>query len=211
MRFYCLKPGFEVSDYAFITPVLETDDNYVAANRTDSGQFINDNGIEVTASFHEHTRTIIFNGDLEFSRVGKGLILLHEAVHAITEIDAAIDRSAYPNQHWLEEAEALQFEYQILAGLGGRAYTALVERIEDKITRDEEGIDCGHQFDESDFEILKGIFGQQASKDELEGWANIVTINGWLEYFKRHHERPLVQFADYLALEVGTIDNVDEV
>ena len=177
---------------------MAIDNHYVANHRTDSGQFINNDGAEIIASFREQDRTIVFNGDLELSRVGKGLVLLHEAVHAITAIDIAINRSVYPNQYWLEEAEALQFEYQILAGLGGEAYTELVKRIEAEIVEDEDGTDCSYQFSEPDFQILKAIFGQQASEDELENWANLITSNGWFEYFKRHHAQPIVKFADYL-------------
>ena len=88
-------------------------------HRTKSGGFTNKAGAEVRASFHHSNRVLYFNDNLDASEVGKGLVLLHEAVHVITELEGLISRSFYPNQVWLEEAEAYQFEYQILAGLGG--------------------------------------------------------------------------------------------
>ena len=59
----------------------------------------------------------------------------------------------------------------------------------------------------ADFEILSQIFGCQASENELEHWAGVIRDNAWLEYFKQHNERPLVQFADFLAWQLGPVDD----
>ncbi len=158
-RFYSLKSGFEASDYFFITPVLESDNNHVSHHRTKSGGFTNENRAEALASFHHPSRILYFNDNLDVSEVGKGLILLHEAVHVITEIEGLVNRSFYPNQMWLEEAEAYRFEYQILGALGGQVYAALVQRIKAEI-EDDDSIICNYQFTKADFEILKQIFGQ---------------------------------------------------
>ena len=203
-RFYFLKPGIEASDYFFITPVLESDNNYVSHHRTKSGGFTNEAGADARASFNHYSRILHFNDNLDASEVGKGLVLLHEAVHVITEIEGLVNRSFYPNQFWLEEAEAYQFEYQILGALGGQVYAALVERIKAEIEADGDGIICNYQFTKADFEILKQIFGRQASESELEGWVSIIIDNAWLEYFKQHNEQPLVQFADFLAWRLGS-------
>ena len=100
---------------------------------------------------------------------------------------------------WLEEAEAYQFEYQILNALGGQVYAALIQRIKAEIEDAGDGIVCSYQFTKADFEILRQIFGWQASESELEGWAGVIADNAWLEYFRQHNERPIAQFADFLA------------
>ena len=203
-KFYFLKPGIEPSDCFFITPVLESDNNYVSHHRTKSGGFTNEAGAKVRASFHHSNRVLYFNDNLDASEVGKGLVLLHEAVHVITEIEGLVNRSFYPNQFWLEEAEAYQFEYQILNALGGQVYAALVERIKAEIGADGDGIICNYQFTKADFEVLNQIFGEQVSESELEHWAGVIINNTWLEYFKQHNGRPLVQFAAFLAWQGGS-------
>ena len=60
---------------------------------------------------------------------------------------------------------------------------------------------------EADFGILRQIFGRQASESELEHWAGIIADNAWLEHFKQHNERPIVQFADFLAWRLGSVDD----
>ena len=205
-RFYRVEEGLTAADCFFITPVLADDDSCVARNRTSSGDFINEHGCNARASFNHSNRALCFNDNLDAGETGKGVLFLHEAVHIITELEGLVNRPFYPDQLWLEEAEAYQFEYQILAGLGGPAYLSLVQRIKAGIQEESDGLICAYQFSEADFKILGQIFGEQTSEDELKGWESIITNNGWLEYFKQHKEQPIAQFADFLAWSLGPRD-----
>ena len=198
-RFYRVEEGLTVDDCFFITPVLTADDSCVARTRTSSGDFINEYGGVARAVFNHSNRSLCFNDNLDAGEIGKGVIFLHESVHIITELKGLVNRPFYPDQLWLEEAEAYQFEYRVLAGLGGPAYLSLVQRIKAGIQEESDGLICAYQFSEADFKILGQIFGEQTSEDELKGWEYTITHNGWLEYFKQHKERPIAQFADFLA------------
>ena len=87
------------------------------------------------AKFTENNRAIYFSAAAPFGRIGKGLIMLHEAFHAMTEINDLADRSA-PNQTWIEEVGAYRLEYEVMLALGGEAYQNLVERIANIISGD---------------------------------------------------------------------------
>ena len=202
-RFYRVEEDLTAGDCFFITPVLAADDSCVARNRTSSGAFINEHGSVARASFKYSNRGLYFNDNLDAGETGKGVIFLHEAVHIITELEGLVNRPFYPDQLWLEEAEAYQFGHQVLAGLGGPAYLFLVQRIKAAIKEDSDGLICAYQFSEVDFKILGQIFGKQTSEDELEFWESVITFSGWLEYFKQHKKQPIAQFADFLARSLG--------
>ena len=206
--FYRSGGELTADDHFFITPVLATDDNHIARNRTDSGAFVNEYDCLARASFNQSSRAMCFNDNLDASRVGKGLIFLHEAVHIITELEGLVNRSFYPDQLWLEEAEAYQFECQVLAGLAGWAYSALVERVRDGIEDDGRSLTCAYELSTADFDIFRQIFGQQATEAELEVWADKAVLNGWLEYFKRYRAESLAAFARFLKWDRGP--GVDE-
>ena len=132
--------------------------------------------------------------------------MLHETVHAMTEIIGPVDRSA-PGQFWAEEVVAYRLEYEVMAALGGEAYKKLVEHIADIIgeaEKDEDGrIEIAYTFSTDDFETIGRIFDPQTDDDEISVWANVMLDNAWLLFFERHFEQPTGRFADFLAQKYG--------
>ncbi len=199
-------PGseFDASHHVFMTPLLDIDHGRLTAagdwRRAMAGRE------QLTAKFTEGNQAIYFDSTASHSRTAKGLTMLHETVHAMTEIIGSVDRSA-PGQYWAEEVEAYRLEYEVMAALGGEAYKKLVEHIADIIgeaEKDEDGrIEIAYTFSADDFETIGRIFDPQTNDDEISVWANVMLDNAWLLFFERHFEQPMEGFADFLAQKYG--------
>ncbi len=197
---------FDVSHHVFMTPLLDID----LERLTDAGDWrramIEGGKLPFSARFAENNQAIYFSAAEPSGQTGRGLIMLHEAVHAMTEINGLVDRST-PNQFWTEEVEAYRLEYEVMSALGGGPYKKLVECIAETIAEteaDENGrIEVSYTFSATDFEAIRQVLGPQTDDDEVGGWRPKVFDNAWSLYFERHSERPVEEFADFLYQKYG--------
>lgn len=198
------KPELDASQYAFLTPLIDIDRSRLT-DEQDWRRAIVDGSSPFIAQFREGSRAVYFSETAPVGNTGRGLVLLHETVHAINEINGLVDRSA-PNQHWTEEADVYRFEYEIMAALGGEDYAKLVDRIADAIEgaeKDEGSPRNTYEFNPTDRDAVRAVFGPDTSDGEVNGWLNVVSDNAWLRYFERNFEQPMEQFADFLAHTQG--------
>ena len=200
------QSGLDISDCVFLTPLLDIDHGRLTNVEDWRRKMIEGEKLPFTARFAESNRAIYFSATTSFGQAGKGLTMLHEAFHAMTEIRGLVDRSA-PNQFWTEEAEAYRLEYGVMSVLGGGAYKKLVECIADIIGETEEDengrIEMSYTFSAVDFEAIRQVLGTRADDDEVRRWIPKVVDNAWSLYFERHLERPVEGLADFLAQKYG--------
>ena len=206
LRLHSQEPELDVSQYAFLTPLLDIDCERLT-DRADWRRAMAEGQVSpFVAQFMETSRAIYFSATVTVSEIGKGLIMLHEAVHAMIEIDGSADRSV-PNQYWAEEAKAYRLEYQIMVALGGKAYKELVERVADTISGAEEDdngrIKVPYSFSETERGVIRQIFNSRATDDEISLWTKLAFDNAWLLYFERYYDQPMEEFANFLSLRHG--------
>ena len=201
-------PGseFDVSHHVFMTPLLDID----LERLIDAGDWrramIEGGKLSFSARFAENNQAIYFSATEPFGRIGKGLTMLHETVHAMTEIIGPVDRSA-PGQLWTEEVAAYRLQYEVMAALGGEAYKKLVEHIADIVgeaEEDEDGrIDMAYAFSAADYEAIRQVLGPQTDDDEISRRIPMVLDNAWSLHFERYYEQSIEAFADFLAQKYG--------
>ncbi len=186
------QPELPLDQYAYLTPVLEQDSDRLPDE--DSRQPFTKGRASVAARFHEGSNNIYLPNST-LSRKGKGVILLHEAKHAVNEIEKLYNRQD-PESHWIEEAEVYIFEFDILKALGGDAYSKLIDdEMALEPLNDEEKYKAQ---DVKAAELWKAMFGEDISDGEIHLWNWIAQLNARWQYLAANKPNPTELLADYI-------------
>ena len=183
---YVGKPAADL-DYFYITPILPIDKTRLDAqdNRLD---FLTENP-EAIARFNEGSRAIYLSPVI-LSRLGRGLVLLHELQHVVRHPSASTP-TAEEYQAQLEEADVLAFEFDLLETILGKPYQKnLSSYIEQAIVN-------GADVDSSDLErsFRKRL---RATTADMNFWLGIHALNARWRFLERTAIDPKEAFANYL-------------
>lgn len=192
------QPEFSLDQYAYLTPVLEQDVDRLSDE--DSRQPFAKGSASVAARFNEGSNNIYLPNS-KLSRQGKGVILLHEAQHAINEIEKRYDRQD-PNSHWIEEAEVYIFEFDVLKALGGDAYSKLID---DEMAL--EPMNDNEKYktqDEKAAELWKVMFGEDIDDSEISLWNWIAQLNARWQFLSANKPDAVKLLADYIAKKTSS-------
>ena len=187
------QPVLPLDQYAYLTPVLEQDIDRLPDE--DSRQPFAKGRASVAARFNEGSNNIYLPNST-LSRQGKGVVLLHEAKHAINEIEKLYDRQN-PDSHWIEEAEVYIFEFDVLRALGGDAYSKLIDNeMELEPLNDEEKYKIQ---DKKAAELWKVMFGKDINDSEIHLWNWIAQLNARWLFLSTNKPDAVKLLADYIA------------
>jgi hypothetical protein len=177
-------------DYFYLTPIMPEDENRLEA-ADPRLEFLRDNPSSV-ARFTEGSRAVYLS-PLKMSRLGRGVILLHELGHVVRHPgDAELTQDEA--QVWQEEAEVFAFEFEILESLFGKTYDrALNHFIERAIKRDEE-------INPKPLEkVIAKTLG--TSPDENGFWVGMFTLHAQWRFLQQFDSNPLTTLAEILKEE----------
>jgi hypothetical protein len=187
------QPELPLDQYIYLTPVLEQDIDRLPDE--DSRQPFANGRASVAARFHEGSNNIYLPNST-LSRQGKGVVLLHEAKHAINEVEKLYDRQN-PDSHWIEEAEVYIFEFDVLRVLGGDAYSKLIDdEMALEPLNDEEKYKIQ---DEKAAELWKVMFGKDINLNEIHLWNWIAQLNARWQFLSANKPDAVKLLADYIA------------
>lgn len=200
--FFHEKPERSIEQYAFLTPILKQD-----AERLDKDDFrypyTQGQDAPFVAQFREGSQAIYFPEGALTAR-GKGVIMLHEATHAINEISKRYDR-ADPATHWLEEADVYTFEFDLLSALGKEPYEQLVNEVVNQFSTELNGrrITPGPISDYVANNLWRQIFGGDITDKECGIWTMVCRLDSFWRYFQANIDNPRQELADYIQKTVG--------
>jgi hypothetical protein len=182
MRILAPEQKGDQSYYVYLTPILESDESRLPDGDARRDAVIGD--VKWAGMFDHVVRAVYFTESITLSETGKGLVLLHEAVHARNEIEKRIDRRQ-PEAYWLDEADANVVEFEILKALGGDGYRRLVERVETLAdTRSQ------YKWTEEDGAVLDSMFGADISKRERRRWGIVIGRAILYDWYKLNKPDP---------------------
>ncbi len=197
--FFTEKPERSIDEFAFLTPIVETDIERLPED--DFRRKLAEGKHNVAAQYTEGSRAIYLPPQ-NFGKLGKGILLQHEGMHAWLDIEKQIDRKA-KDSHWLEEAHVFKFEFILLGKLIGDPYTNLVNKVSETIAGTEDNpnaLFASYQLTDEDKKMIAE--GLDTSKEqEIDFWLNtVVKINAFWEYFKKHFDNPDTELAQMLKV-----------
>jgi hypothetical protein len=172
----------ENQDYIYLTPILKSD--YYRLPEGDDRRDAAIGNTKWVGMFNHIWRAVYFSEALDLSETGKGVVLLHEAVHARNEIEKRIDRRQ-PGSHWLDEADANAVEFDILKALGGDEYHKLAERIEASADARNR-----YKWTDTDSAVLDNMFGADISMRERRRWGVIIGRAILYDWYRLHEPDP---------------------
>jgi hypothetical protein len=195
--FFTEKPERPVEEYAFLTPIVAAD-----SERLPEGDFrrqLAEGKHNVAAQYCEESHAI-YLPPKNFGKLGKGILLQHEGMHAWLDLETMIDREA-KDSHWFEETDVFKFEFGVLGKLIGDSYTDLVTNVSETIAGAEDNpnaLRASYQITDDDRKMISE--GLETSNDqEIDFWLNtVVKINAFWEYFKGHFDNPDAELAQML-------------
>lgn len=199
--FFTEKPDRPVEEYAFLAPLLKEDATRLPEDDF-RHQMVSD-GYKHAAEYRENSRAI-YLPPAPLGEKGRGVLLLHESLHAWLDIDKLVDRSA-PNAHWFEEAQVYIFEFKLLSGLLGPKYDTLVEQIRNAITAhpdDAGSLKSTYVFTSQDKDFVASGM-RTVSDKETRLWLGVMQLQADWEYHKLHSKDPDVELAKYLKALQG--------
>lgn len=187
------KPELPLDQYAYLTPVLEQDRSRLPDD--DSRQPFATGKASVAARFNEGSNNIYLPMST-LSRQGKGVVLLHEAQHAINEIEKRYDRQD-PDSHWIEEAEVYIFEFEVLRTLGGEAYSKLIN---DEMALEGSTDEAANKAQDEKAGLLwQLMFGEDITDKEKHIWNWISQLNARWQYLSANKPDAIKLLADYIS------------
>lgn len=195
--FFTEKPERSVDEFAFLTPIVETDIERLPED--DFRRKLAEGKLNVAAQYQEGSHAIYLPPQ-NFGKLGKGILLQHEGMHAWLDIEKRIDRKA-KGSHWFEEADVFKFEFVLLGKLISGPYTNLVNKVSETIAGTEDNpnaLSASYQLTDEDKKMIaEGL--ETANKQEIDLWLNtVLKLNAFWEYFKKHFDNPDTELAQML-------------
>ncbi len=195
--FFTEKPERPVDEYAFLTPIVETDLERLPED--DFRRKLAEGKHNVAAQYSEGSHAIYLPPH-NFGKLGRGILLQHEGMHALLDLDKRVDRKA-KDSYWFEEADVFKFEFTLLAKLIGDQYSNLVSRVSETIDGTEENpnaLSVSYQLTDEDRKIIsEGL--ETSNEQEIDFWINtVVGLNAFWEYFRKHFNNPDTELAQML-------------
>ena len=183
---YLGEPDKDI-DYFYITPILPIDKSRLDADdkRLD---FLSENPPAV-ARFNEVSRAVYLS-PVTLSRLGRGLVLLHELQHAIRHPGPSTPTEDERHVQ-LEEADVLAFEFDLMETLLGKTYQKNLRSCIEKGLTDRETIDSSY---------LERRFEKKlkATAADMNFWLGMHTLNARWRYLEQLAQNPREAFAIFL-------------
>ena len=194
--FFTEKPERPVDEYALLTPIVEADIERLS--RDDFRRQMAEGKHNVAAQYREGSHAIYLPPQ-SFGKLGKGILLQHEGMHAWLDLEKHVDRDA-KDSHWFEEADVFKFEFGLLGKLIGDSYTDLVAKVSETIAGTEgnpHALLAAYELTDEDRKII--IEGLETSNDQEVGfWLNtVVKFDAFWQYFQKL-DNPDAEFAQFL-------------
>lgn len=95
------------------------------------------------ASFYPANRAIYLPGEWSLSELSKGLLLLHEGLHAY---DRVIRQRRMPKPYWRREYNALELEARVFLGSGGSRIRRYIDSLQAEVRRQHTSSASGFTF-----------------------------------------------------------------
>lgn len=186
--FYSGPPDPEI-DYIYLCPLLPKDSRRLPAD--DNRQGLMTEQPDVVARFAEGSRGIYLTPK-KLSKLGKGVVLLHELKHAKIDLEGGHDQASLEDVS-LEEADILVFEFELLENILGQTYSDIVrQRVSEVTVAPDEtlALDAG----ESSLDRL--IVETFTPEDhELDLWLGMSAMHTFWLYYQEHSSDPMGAFA----------------
>jgi hypothetical protein len=177
--------------YLYLAPILQQD--LIRLDPADQRRIFADTNRKMQGLYERDAHKIYFGKDTLFSRRANGIWLLHEARHALNDIEGRITSDS-ENATWHDEANVYIMQFTILTALGKEGYEKLVKRFRDSIQeQDNHGgiprliMTYVAEIQEADFGVIRGIFGETITRKELDHWLFCTIQNAWYEYYKANN------------------------
>lgn len=183
-----MQPPDDAVDYFYITPLLPNDKQRLEAS--DHRLELLKDEPPVVARFAEGTRAIYLSPK-QICLLGKGIILLHELTHT-TKHPSKEASQADEHSLWEEEAEVLQFEFELLESLLGTPYrNALDQYVEGGVIGD----------DMASQPKIEKLFTERlgAKEGELDVWLTVFERNVIWRHLQAKDQDPKAAFVDFLS------------
>lgn len=195
--FFTEKPERPVDEYALLTPIIEADIDRLPED--DFRRQLIEGKHNLAAQYRQGSHAIYLPPQ-SFGKLGKGILLQHEAMHAWLDLEKQIDREA-KDSHWFEEADVFKFEFGLLGKLIGDPYTDLVARVTETISGAEDNtyaLSASYEVTDEDHKTIAG--GLETSNDqEINFWLNtVVKFDAFWQYFQKQFDNPDAEFAQFL-------------
>lgn len=191
------KPKYPIDNYFFLVPLLPEDADRLPKN--DGRQDLIKGAAVNVAEYHEGSQ-VIYLPPHECSNITKGILLLHEGLHAKGDLVNKYDRTV-PNAEWLEEADAFVFEFDLLQKLGGETYLQILDKLNKGIQPSGEDpsrvILPNECFTDEDRDELASAL-QSTTDFERSLWEGVIVDNAFWNYFQAHTDNPRDELAQYL-------------
>jgi hypothetical protein len=194
--FFPKLPEQDFGFYAYLTPILDEDKDRLPNN---------DPRLQLAIQFISHmpyfdpeTKAIYLPYN-EFSHFGKGILLLHEAMHAWLYAKKP-KNSLIKNAKWAEEVKVFKFEFELLKALLGSGYTRLcnkmtktIKPVSDKSTN----LGMSYQSQLQDEKLIQTVF-RFSNSSETAFWLSVCKAQAFWNYFHEHNVSPDVELAQFL-------------
>lgn len=195
--FFTEKPERPTDEYALLTPIVEADIERLPDD--DFRRQLAEGKHNVAAQYREGSHAIYLPPQ-SFGKLGKGILLQHEGMHAWLDLEKQIDREV-KDSHWCEEADVFKFEFGLLSKLIGDSYTDLVARVSETIAGAEDNpnaLSASYKLSDEDRKIIAE--GLETSNDqEIDFWLNaVVRFDAFWQYFQKQFDSPDIEFAQFL-------------
>jgi hypothetical protein len=194
--FFPEKPEHEYGYYAYLTPVLAEDADRLEPDDFRVG-FATGNSSNI-AEYREKSQAIYLPNS-NFGAYGKGVLLLHEALHAWLDIKQRINRTK-KNSHWIEEVRVFKFEFELLENLIGSGYIKLCKRMAKSIAplpEDPEALNLDYRPTEEDEALIRDKMGT-ANDSETKIWVGVCKIHAYWLYFADTDSSADAELASFL-------------
>lgn len=197
--FFTEKPERPADEYAILTPIVEADIERLPED--DFRRQLAEGKHNVAAQYREGSHAIYLPPQ-SFGKLGKGILLQHEGMHAWLDLEKQIGREA-KDSHWFEEAGVFKFEFDLLGKLVGDPYTDLVTRVSETIAGTEDNpnaLSASYELTDEDRKIIAE--GLETSNDqEIDFWLNtVVKFAAFWQYFQKRFDNPDAEFAQFLKV-----------
>jgi hypothetical protein len=195
--FFTEKPERPVDKYVFLTPIVEADIERLP--KDDFLRKLAEGKHNVAAQYSEGSHAIYLPPQ-SFGKLGSGILLQHEGMHALLDLEKRVDRKA-KDSHWFEEADVFKFEFTLLVKLIGDRYADLVSRVSETIAETDENpnaLSASYPLTDEDRKIItEGL--KTSNEQEIDFWINtVVRLNAFWEYFRKHYNNSDAELAQML-------------
>ncbi len=195
--FFTEKPERPADEYALLTPIVEADIERLPED--DFRRQLAEGKHSFAAQYREGSHAIYLPPQ-SFGKLGKGILLQHEAMHAWLDLEKQIDREA-KDSHWFEEADVFKLEFGLLGKLIGDPYTDLVNRVSKTIAGAEDNpnaLSASYELTDEDKKIIAEGLGA-SNNQEIDFWLNtVVKFDAFWQYFQKQFDNPDAEFAQFL-------------